>query len=651
MKHLIIGTAGHVDHGKTALIKALTKIDCDTHTQEKDRGITINLGFAHLDLPGGESVGIIDVPGHKDFIRTMVAGAFGIDIVMLVIAADSGIMPQTREHLNIIETLGVSNGIVVLTKTDLVDEEMLELAKFEITEYLEGTVFEEAPVFGVSSVSGQGIEELIQEINKLVGQIEHREGAAFFRMYVDRVFNVKGIGFVVTGTVLDGKVKGGDEVLMLPGKSKKLKVKGIQRHGSTVDQVFAGDRAALNLSGFKSEDFQRGMLLTDKELQETSIIDATITLFDIDSRIRTWSNVIFYAGTFECVARMHLLDKDVLNQGESGIVQLHLEQSAILMNKDKFIIRNTSNDITYGGGVIIDINPLHHKKRTNTLVSNLRALSEATSSSDRLIDLINIELLKERVPLTIASLASKLNKSAAEIAQEVDSIQSDSINVYRDKDQVILISGSLNEGLHDKVLDEIRSWHQKYPILETGLDTKELIGKLGFTGNNTGKIYTGLLMNSILQDGLVKEISGTYAMADHKVKVDPKTTGQLKWLENKLIAFGMDRPLMKDLETMALDQSIKKERLKMLLTYLGSQGKVYFFENDFIYTPILDKARSILLKDLAHKPDGINEKEFRDLIQGTKKMAQVLLSIFINEEIVEKKTFYIHITKKGEGKL
>jgi len=486
MKHLIIGTAGHVDHGKTALIKALTAIDCDTHKQEKDRGITINLGFAHLDLPGGESVGIIDVPGHKDFIRTMVAGAFGLDIVMLVIAADSGIMPQTREHLNIIETLGVDRGIVVLTKTDLVDEEMLELAEMEVAEYLEGTVFEDAPVYGVSAINGQGIDELINEINTLVGQVEQREGADFFRMYVDRLFNVKGIGFVVTGTVLDGKAKGGDEVLLLPGKSKKLKIKGIQRHGSTVEQAFAGDRAALNLSGFKAEDYKRGMLLSDKELQESFMVDAAITLFDNDNRIRSWSNVIFYAGTFECMARMHLLDKDVLNPGESGIVQLHLEQSAILMNKDKFIIRNSSNDLTLGGGVIIDVNPLHHKKRTNTLLSNLRALADATSSSDKLIDLIKIELIKERMPLTPADLAGTLNKSADEIIEELDSNQSDNIKYYRNKEQAVLINATFDNELHDRILDEIQAWHKKFPILETGMDTKELIGKLAFAGSNTG---------------------------------------------------------------------------------------------------------------------------------------------------------------------
>jgi selenocysteine-specific elongation factor len=650
MKHLIIGTAGHVDHGKTTLIKALTDIDCDTHKQEKDRGITINLGFAHLDLPGGESVGIIDVPGHKDFIRTMVAGAFGIDIVMLVIAADSGIMPQTREHLDIIETLGVNKGIVVLTKCDLVDEEMLELAKLEVTEYLEGTVFEDAPVIGVSGLSGEGIEELRSGIGRLFGQIEQRKGSGVFRLYVDRLFNVKGIGFVVTGTVLDGKVKQADEVFLLPGKNKKLKVKGIQRHGISVEEAIAGDRAALNLSGLKAEDFQRGMLLAGEELEPTDLIDASLIRFNNEGKIGIWSNVIFYAGTFESMARMHLIDEDQLEPGNEGIVQLHLEQPAVLMNGDKFIIRNSSNDLTLGGGIIIDVSPLHHKKRTPKLVLSLQALAEATGKSDRLIDLISIELIKSREPLKVSELAAKLKKKAGEISNEIRSNPSESIVMYQD-DELLVISNEHDRAYQDGVMEEIETWHKKYPILETGLDNREISGKLGFAGSDTGKIYTSLLMKKIHKQGLVKEVEGTWASAGHVVKVDNKIKGELEWLEDRLSAFGMDRPLMKDLEALALEQGIRKERLKMLLTYLGKEDKVYFFENDFIYNPILDQARTKLLKYLSDKAEGINEKQLRDLLGATKKMSQVLISIFINEGVIEKKTFYVHITEKGKQSL
>ena len=291
MRHLIIGTAGHVDHGKTALIKALTNIDCDTHKEEKERGITINLGFSHLDLPGGDSVGIVDVPGHKDFIRTMVAGAYGIDIAMLVVAADSGIMPQTEEHLRILEMLGVRHGVVVLTKADLVDKETLELAELEITEYLEGTSLENAPVVSVSSVTGEGLNELVQTIEQIIPVVEEKESGNLFRMYIDRIFNVKGMGFVVTGSVLEGSVKTGQDLYLLPGKSKKVKVRNIERHGAAVDAVFHGDRAALNLAGLKFEDYTRGMVLCNKQLDDTRLIDATIKVFDPASALPVWSSV------------------------------------------------------------------------------------------------------------------------------------------------------------------------------------------------------------------------------------------------------------------------------------------------------------------------------------------------------------------------
>ncbi|MCD4684065.1 MAG: selenocysteine-specific translation elongation factor, partial [Bacteroidales bacterium] len=304
MKHLIIGTAGHVDHGKTALIKALTDIDCDTHKEEKERGITINLGFSHLNLPSGESFGIVDVPGHKDFIKTMVAGAFGIDIVLLVVAADSGVMPQTAEHLKIIEMLGVQNGIVVLNKIDLVDEEMLELAELEVSEFLEGTNLENAPIIKVSSITGDGIETLISEISSLLPKIKEKNAIDQFRMYVDRIFNVKGIGFVVTGSVLEGEVETGKDLYLLPGKSKKIKVRNIERHGETVTKVVQGDRAALNLAGLKLEDYHRGMVLSDKLIEDTSMVDAVFALFDDNYKIGLWTNVIFYTGTFECAARM-----------------------------------------------------------------------------------------------------------------------------------------------------------------------------------------------------------------------------------------------------------------------------------------------------------------------------------------------------------
>ncbi len=648
MKHLILGTAGHVDHGKTALIKALTDIDCDTHKEEKERGITINLGFSHLTLPSGEAVGIIDVPGHKDFIKTMVAGAFGIDIVLLVVAADSGIMPQTIEHLKIIEMLGVKQGIVVLTKIDLVDDEMVELAEMEIAEFLEGTNFEDAPVVGVSSVTGEGMDELVAKITEVIPKIKERKSTDYFRMYIDRIFNIKGLGFVVTGSVLDGELKTGRELLLLPGKTKKVKVRNIQRHGEPTEKVFPGDRAAINLAGLKLDDYQRGMVLSDKQIEETSMIDATYTLFDVSYEPGLWSKVIFYSGTFECTARIHLLDKDILKAGETAIVQIHLEKPAILINSDRFIIRNSSNDMTLGGGIVVDTAPLHHRKRTPKLIENLNSLVEATINSDNLFNLIKIELKKENAPVFVGFVAEKLNKTDKEIIEECQNNNDDSVYIFTSSGKTILISNDIHKEYHNKILEILEQQHQKNPILEEGFDTKEFYGKFGFTTNEAGKGYLEVLMKEMLEEGVIKKVGNSYALSNHTVKIDPKTQEQLVWLENILKETGIDLPDSENIEELALSKKIKKERLKMLLKYLARQNKLVFYQGEHIHNSVVDKCRKVLLDDLKDKGRGINEKEFRLLLNTTKKFIQIILGILIEQGVVNKETFYIMLTDKGK---
>jgi selenocysteine-specific elongation factor len=647
MKHLIIGTAGHVDHGKTALIKALTGIDCDTHKEEKERGITINLGFSHITLPDGQSFGIVDVPGHKDFIKTMVAGAYGIDIVLLVVAADSGIMPQTAEHIKIIEMLGVKNGIVVLNKMDLVDEEMLELAQLEIEEFLESTNLKGAPVVPVSSITGQGIEQLVNKIIEIVPNVQERERKDHFRMYIDRIFNVKGIGFVVTGSVLDGEIGNGKEIYLLPGKNKKMKIRAMERHGEAVEKIFCGDRAALNLAGIKGEDFERGMVLSDKLIDETSMIDATFSLFEQNSEIGLWSNVVFYTGTFECAARMHLLNKDKVNPGEQAIVQLHLGKPAILENKDKYIVRNSSNNLTLGGGTIIDVNPLHHKKRTAQLIEGLTELAEASLNSDMIFNRIKIEIRKENAPLFAEVIAKRTGKPEQEIQESITLSNDDSIVITEAAGKFVLVTHSMHVNFQKKVIEELEQWHRKNPILEEGLELKELYGKFGFEKNEAAKIYLENLLGIIQLDGRIKKVGNSWALSEHSVKIDPKTREQLDWLEQLIRNYSMENPLESDVEEKALANKITKDRLKMMLKYLGRQKKLVFFEGEYLHHSVVDQSRKLLLRELMGKENGINEKDFRLLINGTKKIVQTLQGIFLEESIISKRSFFIDITEKG----
>ena len=360
-KFLVVGTAGHIDHGKTTLIKALTGIDTDRWEEEKRRGMTIDLGFAHLELPNGVLIGIVDVPGHEKFIKNMLAGAHGIDFVLFVIAADEGVMPQTREHLTVCEVLGTKRGIVVLTKKDVVDEEWLELVKEDVKEFLKGTFLEGAPIIPVSSKTGEGLKELLEEMDKLAAKVEPKSSKGIFRLPVDRSFTVKGFGTVVTGTLLSGKIKTGDTVEVLP-EGKEVKVRSVQVHGKSVEEAFAGQRTALNLLGVSKEEVGRGNLVaTPGYLKPSPLVDVELTLSkEADLILQSGHKVHFHHLTKEVEGEVYLIDRDELLPGETALAQVRLKEEVVPVYGDRFVIRNYSPARVIGGGRIL--NPLPFKK-------------------------------------------------------------------------------------------------------------------------------------------------------------------------------------------------------------------------------------------------------------------------------------------------
>ncbi len=648
MRHLIIGTAGHVDHGKTALVKALTQTDCDTHKEEKERGITINLGFAHFNLPSGESVGVVDVPGHKDFIKTMVAGSFGVDIVLFVVAADSGIMPQTVEHLRIIELLGIENGIVVITKKDLSDDEMLELVQLELNEFLQDSILENAPVVMVSSTTGDGIDELISTISNQIPHLADKTKADLFRMYIDRIFNVKGVGFIATGSVLGGKLENGENLYLLPGKTKRYRVRNIERHGLPVNEIISGDRAALNLSGFKTEDFERGMVLSDKQLEETHLIDSTLKLFTDNYELGLWSKVIFYSGTFECGAKVHLLNKDSLKMGETAIVQIHLEKPAILINKDRFILRNSANNTTLGGGIILDTKPLHHRRRTPKLLATLNQLVEATLNSNKQYNIIKFELNKLKLPIFIEKLADILEIKPDDILAECSQNNDAAVKIFNTSDKTILVSKNLHSDFTKIIIDALKIYHKNNFLIEEGMETSDFFGKFKLKLNEAGKLYVGELINLLVKENLLKKVGSTWALNEHKVIINEKISKQLNWLEAIIKNYGKQIPLMKEIEAKAFAKKISKENLRMLLKFLVNSGILYVTEGEYIHVDIVNEVREILIPELDKKERGINEKEFRLLIDSTKSFIKAIIRIFVEEDIISKSDFYIHITDKGQ---
>jgi selenocysteine-specific elongation factor len=467
-RSLVIGTAGHIDHGKTALVKALTGIDTDRLKEEKERGITIDIGFAKLRLPSGVQASIVDVPGHERFIRNMVAGASGIDLVMLVIAADEGIMPQTREHLDICELLGIKEGLVVLTKTDLVDEEWLELVKAEVEEYLKGTFLKDAPIVPFSAVTLQGKEELIKILDAKIQTLKVRERALPFRLPIDGVFLIKGFGLVVRGTALSGEVSLNQELMLYPHK-KRVKVRNLQVHGEPVERAFAGMRVAINLLGAEKEEISRGDVIAEPDVLEPSQwLDVKIrVLKGIDPPLRIFEPLLVYAGTSEILGKLILFNKDTL-QAEEDIAQILLQKPLCVWRGDRFILRRPGTNETVGGGVIL--NPLA-RRRKRTKPWERKELEFLASSKEKELLLHYIEksgvkgISQRELSLETSIFGDNLKKHLSELKADIIDIKAG--------DNLYLFSLKAFKELKEEIVERLKKFHQNNPF-SPGL-TKEFI--------------------------------------------------------------------------------------------------------------------------------------------------------------------------------
>ena len=468
-KFVVIGTAGHIDHGKTALIKALTGIDTDRWEEEKKRGMTIDLGFAHLELPTGISAGIVDVPGHEKFIKNMLAGAHGLDLVLFVIAADEGIMPQTEEHLTVCQMLGTKKGIVVITKTDLVDEEWLELVREEVKEFVKGTFLEGAPIVEVSSKTGKGLKELVNQIGKLASEIEERSSEGILRLPVDRSFTVKGFGTVVTGTLISGRVKVGDTVEILP-KGIGTKVRGIQVHGKEVEEAFAGQRTALNLTDVSKEEVERGDVIASfGYLKPTKLVDVVLKLSESANVIvQSGFKIHFHHLTQETEGEIYLIDKEELAPGETAVAQVRLKDEIVPVYGDRFVIRNYSPARVIGGGWVVNPLPLKkfRKRFRNRELEFLKPLIEEESKEAKALHLV------KRLPgkLSATDFVQRLNFALEEAQKIVEKLkQSGDINEFNGK----LYPKEFKELLKERAIEEIAKYHASYPVAE-GINRESL---------------------------------------------------------------------------------------------------------------------------------------------------------------------------------
>ncbi|MBI2115352.1 MAG: selenocysteine-specific translation elongation factor [candidate division NC10 bacterium] len=475
MRHLIIGTAGHIDHGKTTLVKALTGIDTDRLKEEKERGISIELGFAFLRLPDGVQAGIVDVPGHERFVKTMLAGVGGIDLVILVIAADEGVMPQTREHLHICALLQVKRGLVALTKSDLVEAEWLEMVRADIVGTLKGTFLDGCPVVPCSATTGQGLPELLQAIQDQAAAAEPKRTEGTVRLPVDRVFTIKGFGTVITGTLWSGTLAVGDEVAILPADLRS-RVRRLQVHGQTVERAVAGQRTAVNLPGLEVSQIERGdVLCLPGTLHSSETFDATLSLLpDAPRPLVNRARIRFHLGTSERLARVVLLDREELQPGGQAYVHLRLETPSAALPADRYVIRSYSPAVTIGGGSILDPNPPRERRPRAKMIEHLRILEQG-SPTDRLERLL---LAAGFTPATGDELRRRSDLDPTAVA--------DSLRALTEKGAAVLVGPKGEAGvlhaerlaqLEKEVLARLAEFHAKQP-LKDGLAKEELRSKL-----------------------------------------------------------------------------------------------------------------------------------------------------------------------------
>lgn len=469
MPHVIIGTAGHIDHGKTALVKALTGIDADRLKEEKERGITIDLGFANLPVDADTTLGFVDVPGHERFIKNMLAGVGGIDIVMLVIAADESVMPQTREHLAICSLLRVRHGLTVLTKIDAVDRDTADVVEIEVQEFLAGTFLEKAPILRVSAKTGEGIAELVQTLSGLASTIVPRDASQIFRLPVDRAFTMKGFGAVAAGTLIAGRVRRDDEVELLPS-GQSARVRGIQVHGHATETATAGQRTALNLQRVSLEEVHRGMVITVPGMfTATTTFDVELELLPGVEPLRSRKRVRFHVGTSELIGHLVLLGQDELEPGGRSFARVRLEQPAFALPGDRFIVRQYSPMTTLGGGAILDSHPPRARRADRSVVERLRVLRDGTTA-DRVLQFVreagdsglDDSALVARTGLTGHSIAATRTELVR--AGLVRSIESSPPTVA---------SAQAFDAAAVRALDTVRQFHATEPLVK-GITREDL---------------------------------------------------------------------------------------------------------------------------------------------------------------------------------
>lgn len=618
MQHFVLGTAGHVDHGKTSLIKALTGVDTDRLKEEKERGITIELGFASLTLPSGPTLGIVDVPGHEKFIKHMVAGAAGIDLVLMVIAADEGVMPQTKEHLHICSLLGITTGLVALTKIDLVEQDWLELVRSEISDYLTGTFLAGAPIISVSAVKETGIRELLAEIDRVAAQLSEKNDDGIFRLPVDRIFTMKGFGTVVTGTLIADRIRTGEEITILP-EGTAARIRGLQVHNEPVEEAFSGQRTAVNLQGVEKSTLERGdVLVRPQTVWPTRRMDVFFEYLPSNTRkLKNRALVRLHTGTTEIMTRIILLDTDELAPGEKSFAQLILTDEDVVVAGDHFVLRSYSPVTTIGGGRILDPLPVKHKRHQQKILNDLLIL-QSGALPDRLC------ILLERAGWSGANarmLAFRAGVPVKKVRDTLEKLFSGRQAVLLAGEEALSLSARLYGQLEDMLTSSLKAYHRDNPLRE-GISKEEL--KAALPAAVSAKLFN-MVLSGLTRKGAVAGDKDSVRLATHAVQLAGEEDELRQSIASTYAQAGLAPPSLAEVISGFPDRKAKAQNIVKLML---KEGELVQINEDLCFArgaleKLREDYRTRLVRDGQATP-----ATFKDLTGLSRKYIIPLMEYF-----------------------
>ena len=627
MKNIIVGTAGHIDHGKTTLIKALTGRNTDRWEEEQRRGITIDLGFTYFDLKNGDRVGIIDVPGHEKFINNMVAGVVGMDLVLLVVAADEGIMPQTREHMDILGLLGIKKSILVINKCDLVDEEWLELVEEEIQEELEGTFLEGAPVVKVSAATGQGLDELTDTIQQLMSdEVVAKDTQTIPRLPIDRAFTLSGFGTIITGTLISGTITR-EDVLEMYQIGKECNIRNIQVHGQNQDKCYAGQRVAINLSNVKKKEIRRGCVLAPKNsMKNTDLLDVKLKVLEDSMRILTnHERLHLYTGTSEILCRAVLLDKEQIGPGEEGLVQLRLEEEIAVKRGDRFVVRFYSPMETIGGGIVLEPNPVRKKRFDAQAIEELKK-----KESGSLGDVMELQIKEHGdTMITLAELAKVMAHSVDELKEYLEELEeSGTIFVFPMKKDTYLWHRDSEFAVRQKIEETLQKYHSEHPY-RYGMKKAEIHNT--FLKKIKPNIFDAYI-ERMTRENVYGRREEYLSLPGYEVPKDAMYLQTEKLIEDTFEKAGYDFVRFSEIDFGKIPRQTAEDVVLMMI----DEGKVLRINEEmFTMKHLMDEAKEKIQNHLKEE-NLITIAQVRDMFSTSRKSAKPILEYMDSIKVTKK---------------